>query len=105
MEGVVESVVIRRLSLYPFIAVYSCLHISIKRRPANAGLRKRRTSFEHKMFTVATVLVGLAVVGAIAYNVYVQPTQELFPECTYQTYHSCAAWLWDYAEPLAKYPY
>ena len=74
-------------------------------REDNAGLRKRRTSFEHKMFTVATVLVELAVVGAIAYNVYVQPTQELSSECTYQTYHSCAAWLWDYAEPLAKYPH
>ncbi len=74
-------------------------------REHNEQLTKQRTSFEHKVFTTATLLVGLAVVSVIAYNVYVQPTQELFPGCTYQTYHSCAAWLWDYAEPLAKYPH
>ncbi len=74
-------------------------------REHNEQLTKQRTSFEHKVFTAVILLMGVAVVGAIAYNVYVQPTQELFPECTYQTYHSCAAWLWDYAEPLAKYPY
>jgi hypothetical protein len=74
-------------------------------RQDNEQLRERRISFEHKIFTLATLFVGLAVIGAIAYHGYVQPTQELFPECTYQTYHSCAAWLWDYAEPLAKHPH
>jgi uncharacterized membrane protein YcjF (UPF0283 family) len=44
-------------------------------REHNEQLTKQRTSFEHKVFTTATLLVGLAVVGVIAYNVYVQPTQ------------------------------
>ena len=74
-------------------------------RKDDLELRKRRTSFEHKMFTAVIVLVGMGVLGAIAYNVYVQPTQELFPGCTYGTYHSCAAWISDYAEPLVRHPH
>jgi hypothetical protein len=74
-------------------------------RQDNVGLRKRRTSFEHKMFTAVILLVGLAVMGVIAYDLYLQPQQEFLPGCTYGTYHSCAAWLWDYYEPLVKHPH
>ena len=74
-------------------------------RQDNVGLRKRRTSFEHKMFTAVILLVGLAVMGVIAYALYLQPQQEFLPGCTYGTYHSCAAWLWDYYEPLVKHPH
>jgi hypothetical protein len=76
-------------------------------RNDNAALRKRRTSFEHKVFSAMIVVVGLAMIGVIAYNIYIQPTQELFPSeaCTYSTWHACAAWLWDYSEPLVKHPH
>jgi hypothetical protein len=77
-------------------------------RKDNEQLRKRRTSFEHKMFTAVIVLVGIGVLGAIAYNIYVQPGQELLryaEGCTYERLHSCAAWIWDYSEPLAKHPH
>jgi hypothetical protein len=71
----------------------------------NGQLRRRRTSFEHKMFTVVILVVGIAMIGAIAYNIYIQPQQELFPGCTYSTPHSCTAWIWDYAEPLLEHPH
>ena len=74
-------------------------------REDNAQLRSRRTSFEHKMFTVTTLLMGMAVVGAIAYDIYIQPHQELFSGCTYSTPHSCTAWVSRHAEPLLKYPH
>jgi 1,4-dihydroxy-2-naphthoate octaprenyltransferase len=51
-------------------------------------LRKQRLSFETKIFTVATLLVGLAVVGVIAYDLYLQPAYEIF--------HACAAWGYAY---------
>jgi hypothetical protein len=46
-------------------------------REDNKQLRKRRTSFEHKVFTIATLLVGLAVVGVIGYDLYLQPAYEI----------------------------
>jgi hypothetical protein len=77
-------------------------------RKDNGQLRKRRTSFEHKMFTVATLFMGFAVVGAIAYNLYLQPGQELFPGlpgCTLESIYTCAAWLWDFSKPLMEHPH
>ncbi len=74
-------------------------------RNDNIELRRKRTSFEHKMFTVVILVVGVAMMGAIAYNIYIQPQQELFPGCTFSTPHSCTAWIWDYAEPLLEHPH
>ena len=74
-------------------------------RKDNEQLRTRRTSFEHKMFSVVILVAGIAMLGAIAYNIYIQPQEELFPGCTYSTPHSCTSWIWDYAEPLARHPH
>jgi hypothetical protein len=77
-------------------------------RRRNEELMRRRTSFEHKVFTAAIVVVGLAVIGAIAYNIYVQPTQDLFahlPGCTLESIHTCGAWVWDYSEHLRSRPH
>ena len=38
-------------------------------REDNTQLRSRRTSFEHKVFTIVTVVVGIAAIGVIAYNI------------------------------------
>jgi hypothetical protein len=43
-------------------------------REDNGRLRKQSLSFETKVFTAAIVLVGLAVVGVIAYDLYLQPS-------------------------------
>ena len=53
-------------------------------REDNTQLRKRRTSFEHKVFTVVTLLWGLAVIGVIAYDVYLQTS--------YEVIHAVNAW-------------
>ncbi len=63
-------------------------------RKDNEQLRTRRTSFEHKMFTVVTVLVGLAVIGVIAYDIYLQPSYEIL--------RAGAAWSYDYTEHLPR---
>ena len=47
-------------------------------REDNTRLRKQNLSFETKVFTTAIVLVGLAVVGVIAYDLYLQPSDEIF---------------------------
>ncbi len=63
-------------------------------REDNAQLRKQRLSFETKIFTVATLLVGLAVVGIIAYDLYLQPSYEIF--------RAGAAWGYDPTEHLPR---
>ena len=74
-------------------------------RKDNEQLRTRRTSFEHLVFTAVTILVGIGMVGAIAYNIYVQPTQELFPGCTFETPSSCGTWIWDNYIHLVRHPH
>ena len=74
-------------------------------REDNTQLRSRRTSFEHKVFTIVTVLVGIAVIGVIAYNIYILPQRTFFDRCTYSAPHACTSWIWDYAEPLRSHPH
>ncbi len=46
------------------------------------------------MFTVVTVLVGLSVIGVIAYDIYLQPSYEIL--------RAGAAWSYDYTEHLSR---
>jgi hypothetical protein len=57
------------------------LHYVDMLREHDGQLTKRRLSFETKMFTTATLLVGLAVVGVIAYDLYLQPAYEISRAC------------------------